>query len=256
MPSIDQNRSNWDNPGNWVRDGEEWSQSWSSTQSMWLTTIQSRIGALLPTDHLLEIACGHGRVTSWLLPNCRRYTGIDLAPSCVAICRERFATSAHATFHENDGRTLPKVADSSVDFAFSWDSLVHAESDAILGYLSELGRVLKPGGRAFLHHSNLGAFVVDGKVTIPNDHWRATSVDARLVREAAARHGLHAEAQELVQWGARETNDCFSLLRRPLPREVLAETRISKHPDLSAEMFLARHLGWTWRNEPGGHHAT
>lgn len=256
MPSIDQNRANWDNPDKWLHDGEEWSQSWSSTHSMWLTTIQPRIGSLLPTDHLLEIACGHGRVTAWLLPQCRRYTGVDLAPSCVKICSERFATSSHASFHETDGRTLPMVADESVDLAFSWDSLVHAESEAVLSYVAELGRVLKPGGRAFLHHSNLAAFVVDGKVTIPNKHWRATTVDARLVREAAARHGLRAEAQELVQWGAQETNDCFSLLRRPMPGEAPLETRISKHPDLSAEMFLARHLGWTWRNEPGGHHAT
>jgi len=27
------------------------------------------------------------------------------------------------------------------------------------GYISQLARVLKPGGRAFLHHSNLGEYL-------------------------------------------------------------------------------------------------
>jgi SAM-dependent methyltransferase len=249
MPSIAQNRENWDNPDKWIRDGEEWSSSWGTTQTMWLTTILPRIGSMLPAEHLLEIACGHGRITAQLLQHCGRYTGIDLAPSCVAFCRNRFPSAKHASFHETDGRTMPMVGDASIDFAFSWDSLVHAEADAVLGYLAELGRVLKPGGRAFLHHSNLKDFVVDGSLSISNKHWRATTVGAELVRSAAASHGLHAEAQELVQWGQPETNDCFTLLRRPLPGDGLADTRITKHPDLSAEMYLARHLGLTWRGE-------
>ena len=249
MPTIADNRSNWDDPGNWLRHGEEWSSSWGTTAGMWLGTILPRLGAVLPTDHLLELAFGHGRVTERLLPQCRRYTGVDLAPSCVAHCRDRFAAVRHAAFHGNEGATLPMVADASVDLAFSWDSLVHAEAEAVLGYVAELGRVLRPGGSAFLHHSNLRAFVVDGVLTVPNAHWRATSVDAALLREHAPAHGLAVVAQELVQWGAADTNDCFTLLRRLRPGEPAPSPRTWRHPDFGAERTLARTLGGLYRGD-------
>ena len=49
------------------------------------------------------------------------------------------------------------VDDESIDFAFSADSLVHADLDVIAAYLSELARTLRPNGVGFIHHSNLGA---------------------------------------------------------------------------------------------------
>ena len=58
----------------------------------------------------------------------------------------------------NDGHSLPMVGDTSIDFAFSFDSLVLVEADTLARYLSELARVLKPDGVAFLHHSNFGAY--------------------------------------------------------------------------------------------------
>ena len=37
--------------------------------------------------------------------------------------------SRHATFVVNDGKSLAAVADGSINFAFSFDSLVHVEID-------------------------------------------------------------------------------------------------------------------------------
>ena len=248
MPSIDHNRSNWDDPRNWLRDGEEWSESWGSTASMWFGSILPRIAPLLPAGHLLEIACGHGRVTEYLLRHATKYTGIDLAPSCVDICRRRFAASEHAAFHVTDGRSLDAVADGSVDVVFSWDSLVHAERDAVLGYVEALARKLRPGGSAFLHHSNLGAFVdAEGKPVVPNPHWRATSVSAELVRTHALQHGLHAAAQELVQWGVGYENDCFTVLRRA-PADG-QPARIVRHPDFATELQHFRQLDQLYRGD-------
>ncbi len=245
MPSIPQNRSNWNDPSNWVSAGEEWSQSWGSTHALWFGTILPRIAACLPADHLLEIACGHGRITSHLLPQCQRYTGVDLAPACVAICRQRFAARPHTSFHETDGRSLDMVEDDSVDFAFSWDSLVHAEVEAVSGYVTALGKKLRPGGLAFLHHSNLAAFVdATGKPTIANPHWRASTVSAERVRALAPVAGLACVAQELVQWGQGEDNDCFTLLRRA---PTAGEALVLRHPDFGAEMSHLRQLDQLWR---------
>ena len=95
----------------------------------------------------------------------------------------------------------------------------------------------------------LPSFVVDGALTVPNAHWRATTVDAALLRERAPAHGLAVVAQELVQWGAAEHNDCFTLLRRLRPGEPAPAAREWRHPDFAAEMGLARALGSVWRGD-------
>jgi hypothetical protein len=56
------------------------------------------------------------------------------------------------------GKSLSAVADGSIDFAFSFDSLVHFEVDAMESYLRELACKLSADGVAFLDHSNLGEY--------------------------------------------------------------------------------------------------
>lgn len=253
MPSIADNQANWNDPRNWQDDGHEWSSSWGSTATMWHGSILPRIAANLPAENLLEIACGHGRVTERLLAHCYRYVGVDLAPTCIELCRQRFAARARATFAENDGKSLPGVADNSIDFAFSWDSLVHAELDAVDGYLAELARVLRFGGRAFLHHSNLAEFVdASGALTVENPHWRATSVSAERVRERAAQHGLQVVAQEVLQWGSAAFNDCFTLLQRPLRGAAPVTPRLLRHPGFTEELGYLRALDDTYRKSLQG----
>src|SRR5687768_4980448 len=94
-----------------------------------------RVRQFLPAATILEIAPGHGRWTQYLLPLCERLIGVDVAANCVAACRERFAGDAHAEFHKNDGMSLPMVPDGKVDFAFSFDSLVHCERDVMQSYI-------------------------------------------------------------------------------------------------------------------------
>ena len=76
---------------------------------------------------MLEIAPGHGRWTEYLAHHCDRLIGVDLASSCVEVCRERFDGRPNLEFFVNDGRSLDMVDAGSVDLVFSFDSLVHAE---------------------------------------------------------------------------------------------------------------------------------
>jgi SAM-dependent methyltransferase len=246
VPSIDDNRGAWtDFP--WREHGDEWSVCWGSSRMLWQGTLLPRIATDLPTEHVLEIAPGHGRITQFLLPLCTRYTGVDLVDDCVAHCRTRFADAAHATFVRNDGRSLEAVADASVDFAISWDSLVHADITVLEAYVAELARTLRPGARAFLHHSNLGAWrEPDGTVPIPNPHWRDPSVDAALVRAAIRKNGLICVAQELVQWSTPDAQDAFTMLRRSAPGEDPTNARppvVTVHPSFVAEMEHFRRIG-------------
>jgi ubiquinone/menaquinone biosynthesis C-methylase UbiE len=71
--------------------------------------------------------------------------------------------------HVTDGRSLP-LPGAAATFLFCFDSMVHFDSDVVRAYLREARRVLRPGGHAFLHHSNTMAH--PGGDFRAQPHWR------------------------------------------------------------------------------------
>lgn len=186
--------------------------------------------AFLPAARILEIAPGHGRMTQFLLQSCTQLSVVDLNASCIAACRERFAGVEHLNLYVNDGRSLEMIAGRSIDFAFSFDSLVHVDLDVMESYLQELGRTLAADGIAFIHHSNAGSFLrpirkLTDRLNAPavgerighrlNRNWRSTEVSAEGVAVLATDAGLRCVVQESVNWLAKLPTDCFSTLTRP-----------------------------------------
>lgn len=198
----------------WPDGGEIWSAHWGSSEIQWSTVIRPRIAGGLPARSVVEIAPGHGRWTHFLLDQCDSYIGFDLAERCTVHCRTRFAdvcARRPVRFETNDGASLPGIADASVDFIFSFDSLVHVEQPTIEAYLRAIARALRPGGRAFLHHSNYSA-VQEIAVW---DHERGKTQSAAAVRAAAEALGLHVLVQEPVSWGGDVMIDCFTSVAKP-----------------------------------------
>jgi SAM-dependent methyltransferase len=250
MPSVNDNHAVWGQSYDWSAAGDEWSAAWGGTTSEWYSTVLPRIQAHLPAASILEIATGHGRWTEQLIPYCTQFVGVDLATSCIEACERRFADIAHARFVVNDGRSLPGVEDESVDFAFSFESLVHCDLGVLAAYGTELSRVLKPGGVAFLHHSNLGQHSralrsshglgrlarsseklstrLKSAQLIGWDHWRAPDVTADRTAEVFTAAGLRCLGQEVVNWGSRWTIDCFTRVGRE-PLAMAAAGRVVNH---------------------------
>ena len=240
MPTIEENKRLWESQYVWSEAGDEWSVPWGGTQNLWQYVIYPRIKSYLPARTILEIAPGFGRWTQFLQQHCERLIAVDVTSKCVEHCQRRFASSPHVQVIQNDGRTIPVSEDSSIDFVFSFDSLVHVESDALQAYLREIARVLRPNGAAFIHHSNLGKYKAMLKLSrrlpvfasqaamkahlIPVEHWRAESVTAAWFSSASRQYGLSAVKQELVNWrNPRHLIDCFSTLELSpaRPRNVL-----------------------------------
>lgn len=232
MPSVQENLAMWDT-SDWARSGEEWSQGWGGSLAAWRVSLFPRMSAYLPVHRALEIAPGFGRWTQYLKDSCDELTVVDLTPKCIEACRQRFAAESHIRYGVNDGRSLPMVADQSVDFAFSFDSLVHAEAGDIESYVKELRRVLSKDGVAFLHHSNAGRYrrffgftrslprgqhFLRRNGIIRDDGWRALSMTAELFREFCQRHGLHCNSQEIISWGHSWLLDCISVVTLPRSR--------------------------------------
>lgn len=250
MPSRDENLHFWNTLYAWSEGGEEWSVPWGGSSLQWAATILPRISRFLPCAHLLEIAPGYGRWTHYLLDHCQRYTGVELSDRCVILLKERFRDRAQAQFSVNDGASLPMVADESVDFCFSFESLVHAEADVMKAYLGELRRVLKPDGSAFLHHSNLAdqqdyfqrtarwpgwlRTPLNRLGLVDLDQWRAPTMSAGRFRQLAEEADLYCATQETLNWGGRRMIDCFSVVTR----------QPSRHRLLANPNFLQEVLGW------------
>ena len=240
----------------WPEDGGEWSRDWGGAETQWHSTILPRIRRFLPAARVLEIAPGRGRWSGFLIRDAESYDGIDVAPECIAFCQTLFADAGHASFHVNDGRSLTPIEDGSIDFAFSYDSLVHVEIDTLNAYSRELARTLAPDGVAFIHHSNLGEFSSAGKIwsraasrlsarsrpmakllrgagVSDWHHWRGTSVTAANACAGARDAGLSCIAQEIVTCGEKEI-DCFSVFTRPGSRWD-RPYRLLRNPSFSAE---------------------
>jgi ubiquinone/menaquinone biosynthesis C-methylase UbiE len=235
MPTIEQNRLGWDQTYEWEQGGEEWSQDWGNSQMQWFGAILPRISSFVPAGTILEIAPGFGRWTTFLRKLCRELIVVDLAARCIEKCRERFASDSHISYFVNDGTSLGMVEDGSVDFIFSFDSLVHAEDSVLRTYMAEFSRKLRPNGVAFIHHSNLGEYerlvrvesqlskvpklvgglsrlgLVDNVVC----HWRARTMTAEKMETFANEYNLQCVSQELVNWRTKSaTIDCFSTIVR------------------------------------------
>ncbi|MGE0142333.1 MAG: class I SAM-dependent methyltransferase [Planctomycetota bacterium] len=247
MPTRDENIASWTNY-DWSQRGDDWSSSWGSSRMLWFRTLLPRIFHFLPAQHVLEIAPGFGRITAFLLDHCERLSGVDITERCVDACRERFLGVSKAEFFRNDGLSLECVPDSSIDFATSWDSLVHAEPAVLESYVRQLARKLVPGGTAFLHHSNLGDLrdLGVGESANENTHWRDPNMGGTRMRDFVRRAGLILDAQELVQWGHPQPIDCFTWFHRPRSGEPeLPDGETYLHPSFLAEI---EHSGWLHRH--------
>jgi len=263
MPSIKENLQMWGSDYGWTKEGEEWSITWGDSESQWFGTILPRIHAFIPTTTILEIAPGFGRWTHYLKNHCNNLIVVDLAENCIKACQQRFSYDTHISYHVNDGKNLEMIADNSIDFIFSYDSLVHAEADVIQAYLHQLSRKLKPDGVGFIHHSNMGEykqfFSVSKKLPrvikkylikthlLDHTHWRAFTMTAEMFEKSCIKADLVCIAQELINWRTRRLIDCFSLFTKKT--SVWAnENKIIKNPDFMKEANRVKRLSMLYSN--------
>jgi SAM-dependent methyltransferase len=260
MAEVEQNLENWSSEWDWSHEGDEWSAAWGDTPALWHGALLPRIHAFLPAATVLEIAPGYGRWTQYLKDLAERLVIVDLTQGCIDHCRGRFAAATNIDYHVNDGRSLDMVADGSVDFAFSFDSLVHAESDVLGAYIEQLALKLSPDGVGFIHHSNMGAFralsrlakrvpgravgpLVRRGVLVNVVAWRAESVSAESVARQCESAGLACVAQEKINWEAgRYMIDTLTVFTRrgsrwDRPRAVVANPMFTSEARRMARLY-------------------
>ncbi|TCZ61335.1 class I SAM-dependent methyltransferase [Roseicella aquatilis] len=158
---------------------------------------------------VLDLATGRGRNARKLLPLAQRLLLVDIRPENIAFCRGRFGDDPRITYIANTGYDLRAVPDASVTLFYSFDAMVHFDSDVVRAYLAEARRVMAPGARAFLHHSNH----TGGEDWLQAPHCR-NFMSRALFAHWARKEGLTVLRQDVMDWGGVPALDCISLLRR------------------------------------------
>jgi hypothetical protein len=228
MSTVVENKGLWNDTFSWESGGHEWSAPWDSCGS-WST------------------APGFGRWTPYLISSSEAYVGLDISERCITHCRRTFGPlPSRPKFFQCNGISLDGVSDASVSLAFSFDSLVHAEIDCLAAYAAELFRTLEPGGYAFLHHSNLGEYVIEGELSVPHVGWRGLTVTEELVRDTFRDCGFISIAHEKIKWAFNGPfSDCFTLVRKPCLRSSAEEApreTVFYNDRFSEELAAARYI--------------
>ena len=251
--TIENNRRRWDEEHKWRRGGNEWVGQAKASGQPYRKWKRSVVRTFIAPNvrrrfTVLEIGPGRGRWSRKIAERCRELILVDLSPSCIDHCRELFGEDGNVTYVVGDGRSLPGVADGSVDFVWSYDAFVHMDPGTIAAYFAEIERVLRPGGKAVIHHSgrrhrrlrlrflrHLGKWPARLYTRLsleqPDDPrlrelqrdggWRA-DVSKRMVKELAAEAGLKVKKQvrwwgENKEFGVPRYGDWIATLRKPNP---------------------------------------
>jgi SAM-dependent methyltransferase len=100
---------------------------------------------LVARNAALDFGCGLGRLSQALAVHFAEVAGIDVARSMVEGAQARNAFPDRVSYVVNTAATLP-FDDATFDFAYSNLVLQHVPPKAAERYISELVRVLRPGG--------------------------------------------------------------------------------------------------------------
>jgi SAM-dependent methyltransferase len=215
---------------------------------------------------VLDFGCGCGRLARQLIqqrPRPERYAGVDLHAGMIRWCNENLAPRAPGfAFHHHDvlyggfnpgeGKPLHDVlpfGDDEFSLIISISVFTHLTQSQTEAYLSELSRVLAPGGILltswFLFDKRDFPMMQDDQNTLfINEHdirnaviydkaWlRSATADAGLVLCAAAAPGIRGH-----QWELRMTQAGRGVVEVELP-EDLADRGRQPPPQMPAQAFL------------------
>lgn len=192
-----------------------------------LAQLLARVGASIqPGDTIVDIGCGVGRLSRAAAANASRVLAVDVSAEMLERARSLNAHLDNVEWLQGDGLHLTGVPDAVADGCISHVVFQHIPDPQItMGYVREMGRVLRPGGWAAFQVSNdpsvhrprgtgLRGAVARLRRREPRGRnhaaWLGSAVDLEDLRGAADAAGLDVE--EIT--GAGTQYCCLRLRRR------------------------------------------
>jgi SAM-dependent methyltransferase len=190
------------------------------------------LGALeiqLPSGGVVvDIGCGLGRLTRPLAREAGRVIALDVSSEMLTKAKQLNAHLANVEWVHGDGRSLRPIPDATADACISHVVFRHMPNPGItLGYVREMGRVLKPDGFAAFELSNdpaphrrpplgprsrVAALLRRGPRGQDHEAWLGSHVELDAIRTVAAESGMSVE-----RTAGEGTEYCGVLLRRYRP---------------------------------------
>jgi SAM-dependent methyltransferase len=186
-----------------------------------LDSVRARIE---PSDAVVDIGCGLGRLTRAIAARAGSVTGIDVSEEMLTRARQLNAGLENVTWVHGNGTDLAGIVDASADACVSHVVFQHIpDPNVTLGYVREIGRVLRPGGWAAFQISNdasvhrrrrrvgarLRSIVGRAPRGQENPSWLGSPIDLAELRSVSDGSGLDVE--DVVGAG---TQYCLVLVRR------------------------------------------
>jgi SAM-dependent methyltransferase len=156
MPSPETIKSFWDqaaeaDPYWYVSSYGQWGakrnldEFWASGRSIWTDLKRATGYKPTPSDTVVEIGCGVGRLTRVIAPEVGSVISLDISEKMLVIARQ--ANLPNVEFRQAQGFALPGIPDKSVSLALGYCVFQHLPSHAALkSYIDEMYRVTMPGG--------------------------------------------------------------------------------------------------------------
>src|SRR6266545_809664 len=118
-----------------------------------MTQLLETLGLVAPDDLVLDAGCGVGAMVptfARLLGPSGRYVGFDLHEPSIRWCRSRFRADPRLGFETTNPGTASRfpVADGEAGFVLAKSLFTHLQEPEARHFLSEIRRVLRPGGTA------------------------------------------------------------------------------------------------------------
>lgn len=143
------------------------------------------VAAPLVKGDLLELGCGEGRGVDLLWENASSFLGLDKIEEVIAKLREKYPKA------QFESSTFPPInlPDNSFDTVVSFQVIEHIKKDEL--FLSEIQRILRPGGIALLSTPNI-------KMTLSRNPWHIREYTAEELTAKASKYFSKVEMKGIA----------------------------------------------------------